>query len=134
VITDEIVAGVVVALFSGLTGAGISEFRGVIDYRRSTLRNLAFSKVRTLDRLLKVRLAFETGEQEIIDAELWHLGPELDRYLSALSGLRDPRSLRREWQTYESLQQIVIRHDLSALDAAIDRLAPKEGESPHKPL
>jgi len=124
-ITETIVAGVIVSLFSAITGASTSEIRGLIDYRRTTLRNLAFSKVRTLDRLSKIRTAVEMNIPNTVDDELWHLGGELDRYLSALSGLRGPRELTFEWQTYEKLQTIIMTHDFTELDSVIDRLAPE---------
>jgi hypothetical protein len=123
--TETLVSGIVVALVGAIAGATVSEVRGLIDYRRSTLRTLKFSRARTLDRLLKIRTAAESGHSDTVDHELWLLGPELDRYLSALSALRDPGELSGEWETYEQVQTMVSTHNLTKLDATIDRLRPR---------
>jgi hypothetical protein len=103
-------------LLGAAIGVAASGLSALVGYWFKTSRDLSTAAARCYERLLKIR------DDPATETEFDHLGVAGDLYVSSIGAVLLRRTRRNHWQIYEQLVPIIMRHDVSGLDRAIEAL------------
>ncbi|NIT36113.1 MAG: hypothetical protein GTN49_06395 [candidate division Zixibacteria bacterium] len=123
------VGDVLVGVVVGAVGAMVTWYSGlatkiVLDWRRAA-RELGAAAFVCLDRLRKIRSAARRSEREQVEAEIYHLGGDLDRYRDCIAAAPERRD--KHLRIYGKVMPILLEHDLTSLDSVIGELEDISG-------
>src|SRR5438105_2696426 len=104
---SELVGAITGAAATALLGAAGSQ----LSYLRRRKRLLDVAALRCYDRFRKLEVTADEGSRA---NELFLLGGDLDRYLTAIAAAR-PQARRAHLELYDQSRQILITHELDQL-------------------